>query len=134
LRLRRPWHGRPPTPRADLTTRTTSRRLIVHLVWLAVVLAAAGFLIASELGAPCPGGGPIAFGDCRAVRPFAIGVVALAAGLYAIGLSAVLWWLEGLRARRVADARAARDWYLLAGGLGLVVAPLLAFTIASALR
>ena len=68
------------------------------------------------------------------MRPFAIGVVVLAAGLYAIGLSAVLWWLEGLRARHVADARAARDWYLLAGGLGLVVAPLLAFTIASALR
>jgi hypothetical protein len=68
------------------------------------------------------------------MRPFTIGVVALAAGLYAIGLSAVLWWVEGLRARHVADARAARDWYLLAGGLGLIVAPLLAFTLVSALR
>jgi hypothetical protein len=68
------------------------------------------------------------------MRPFAIGVVALAAGLYVIGLSAVLWWVEGLRARHVADARAARDWYLLAGGMGLIVAPLLAFTLVSALR
>jgi hypothetical protein len=34
----------------------------------------------------------------------------------------------------VADARAARDWYLLAAGLGLLVAPLLAFTIVSGLR
>lgn len=95
---------------------------------------AAGALIATELGAPCPRGGPIAFGDCTAVRPFAIGVVALAAGLYAIGLSAVLWWVESLRARRVADDSAARDWYLLAAGIGLLVAPLLAFSLASALR
>jgi hypothetical protein len=34
----------------------------------------------------------------------------------------------------VADERAARDWYLLAAGLGLVVAPLLAFTLVSMLR
>jgi hypothetical protein len=98
------------------------------------VLATTGALILVELAAPCPGGGPIAFGDCTAVRPFAIGVVALAAALYAIGLSAVLWWVGSLRARRVADAGAARDWYLLAAGLGLLVAPLLAFTLASALR
>jgi hypothetical protein len=68
------------------------------------------------------------------VRPFAIGVVGLAAVLYVTGLSAVRWWTRGLVRRRVADARAARDWYLLVGGLGLIVAPLLAFTLASALR
>jgi hypothetical protein len=34
----------------------------------------------------------------------------------------------------VADGRAARDWYLLAAGLGLLVAPLLAFTLLSGLR
>lgn len=68
------------------------------------------------------------------MRPFAIGVIALAAALYVIGLSAVRWWTAGLVRRGVADARAARDWYLLAGGLGLLVAPLLAFTLASALR
>ena len=43
---------------------------------------------------------------------------ALAAILYVVGLSAVRWWTGGLRRRGVADARAARDWYLLAGGLG----------------
>ena len=68
------------------------------------------------------------------MRPFAIGVVGLAAVLYVTGLSAVHWWTTGLRRRGVADARAARDWYLLAGGLGLLIAPLLAFTLVSALR
>ena len=68
------------------------------------------------------------------MRPFAIGLVALSAALYLIGLSAVLWWVGGLRSRGVADARAARDWYLLAAGIGLLVAPLLAFTLLSALR
>jgi hypothetical protein len=68
------------------------------------------------------------------VRPFSIAVVALAAALYVIGLSGVRWWTGGLVRRGVADARAARDWYLLAGGLGLLIAPLLAFTLASGLR
>jgi hypothetical protein len=61
-------------------------------------------------------------------------VVALAAGLYVIGLSAVRWWTQGLRERGVADGRAARDWYLLAATLGMLVAPLLAFTLVSGLR
>jgi hypothetical protein len=87
-----------------------------------------------ELSAPCPPGGPIAFGDCERVRPFAIAVLALAAVLYVVGLSAVRWWTTALQRRGVADARASRDWYLLAGGLGLLIAPLLAFTLASALR
>ena len=68
------------------------------------------------------------------MRPFAIGVIGLAAVLYVCGLSAVRWWTAGLRARGVADARAARDWYLLAAALGLLAAPLLAFTLVSALR
>ena len=68
------------------------------------------------------------------MRPFAIAVIALAAVLYVIALSAVRWWTVSLQRRGVADARASRDWYLLAGGLGLLIAPLLAFTLASALR
>ncbi len=68
------------------------------------------------------------------MRPFAVGTVALAAVLYVAALSGVLWWTSGLRRRGVADRRAARDWYLLAAGLGLLVSPLLAFTLASALR
>jgi hypothetical protein len=111
-----------------------SRTGIAHLAWSAAVLAAAAIVIGLELAATCPPGGPIAFGDCETVRPFAIGVVALAAGLYVAGLSAVRWWTQGLQRRGLADGRAARDWYLLAGGLGLIVAPLLAFTLASALR
>jgi hypothetical protein len=60
--------------------------------------------------------------------------VALAAAIYVVGLSAVRWWTGGLRARGVADGRAARDWYVLAAILGMIVAPLLAFTLVSALR
>ncbi|HEX2222128.1 MAG TPA: hypothetical protein VHK06_06345 [Candidatus Limnocylindria bacterium] len=58
----------------------------------------------------------------------------LAAGLYVAGLSGVVWWTAGLRRRRMADGGAARDWYLLAATAGIVVAPLLAFTLVSALR
>ena len=63
-----------------------------------------------------------------------VGVLGFAALLYVAGLSAVLAWVSGLRRRGVADATAARDWYLLAAGVGLPVAPLLAFTLLSALR
>jgi hypothetical protein len=99
-----------------------------------MVLLGAGALVAVELSAPCPAGGPLAFGSCERVRPFAVAVVLLGAGLYVAGLSAVLAWTGGLLRRRVADAGAARDWYLLAATLGLLVAPLLAFTLVSGLR
>lgn len=61
-------------------------------------------------------------------------MVGFAALLYVGGLSAVLAWVGRLRRRGVADAAAARDWYLLAAAVGLPVAPLLAFTLLSALR
>jgi hypothetical protein len=61
-------------------------------------------------------------------------VTGLAAALYVIGLSAVRWWTAGLRRRGLADARAGRDWYLLAAVLGTAIAPLLAFTLVSGLR
>lgn len=109
------------------------RAALAHVAWSALVLAAAGGLVALELGAPCPPGGPLAFGSCD-VRPFAVGVVLLAAALYVTGLTGVLAWTRGLQRRGTADGRAARDWYLLAAGIGLLVAPLLAFTLASALR
>ena len=38
------------------------------------------------------------------MRPFAVGVVALAAAIYVIGLSAVRWWTAGLQARGYSDA------------------------------
>ncbi|MDP9467152.1 MAG: hypothetical protein M3P32_00195 [Chloroflexota bacterium] len=68
------------------------------------------------------------------MRPFVVGVLGSAALLYVAGLSAVLAWVSGLRRRGVADGVAARDWYLLAAAVGLPVAPLLAFTLVSALR
>ena len=68
------------------------------------------------------------------MRPFALGVVGLAAVLYIGALSAVHWWTGGLRARGLADAGAARDWYFLVAVLGLAAAPLLSFTLVSALR
>ena len=90
--------------------------------------------MAAELAQPCPPGGPLAFGSCDELRPFAVGVVLLSAALYVTGLSAVLAWTSGLRRRGVADDRASRDWYLLAATLGVLASPLLAFTLASALR
>jgi hypothetical protein len=63
-----------------------------------------------------------------------LGVLGLAAGLYVVGLSAVLAWVSGLRRRGLANDVAARDWYLLAALVGLPIAPLLAFTLISALR
>jgi hypothetical protein len=68
------------------------------------------------------------------VRPFTVGVLGLGVALYVIGLSGVLAWVSGLRRRGLADGVAARDWYLLAAVVGLPIAPLLAFTILSALR
>ncbi len=99
-----------------------------------MIVAGAGGLVAIELASPCPPGGPLALGDCVSVRPFAVGVLGLGVVLYLVGLSAVLAWVTGLRRRGVADATAARDWYLLAAAVGLPVAPLLAFTLVSALR
>jgi hypothetical protein len=54
--------------------------------------------------------------------------------LYVGGLSAVRAWTTGLVHRGVADHRAARDWYLLAATVGLAIAPMLAFTLVSAVR
>lgn len=94
----------------------------------------AAVAVGIELSTPCPPGGPLSFGSCASVRPFAVGVVAVAAAVYVVGLSGVRTWTAGLRRRGVADARAARDWYLLAAIIGLLVSPLLAFTLVSALR
>ena len=91
-------------------------------------------MFGAELGTACPPGGPLAFGDCDRVRPFALAVLGLGTVLYVVGLSAVLAWVSGLRRRGLADGTAARDWYLLAAVVGLPVAPLLAFTLVSALR
>lgn len=95
---------------------------------------AAAAVLALELTAPCPPGGPLSLGQCAAARPVTVPVIGLGTILYIAGLSAVLAWVSRLRARRIADARAARDWYLLAAVIGLPACLLLAFTIVSALR
>ena len=95
---------------------------------------AAGLLLVVDLGAACPPGGPIDFGDCTHVRPLAVATLVTAALLYVMALSAVLWWVGGLRRRGLADARTARDWYLLAAAVALPASPLLAFTLVSAFR
>ena len=87
-----------------------------------------------ELASPCPPGGPLSFGACTTLRPVGVAVVAVGAVLYLGGLSAVYAWVHRLQRRRVADARAGRDWYLLAATIGLPIAVLLAFTLVSALR
>ncbi|MEO5985478.1 MAG: hypothetical protein ABIW50_08040 [Candidatus Limnocylindria bacterium] len=68
------------------------------------------------------------------MRPFAVGVTGLAALLYVCALTAVRWWTLRLRRRGTADARASGDWYVLVAVLGLIVAPLLSFTLVSSLR
>jgi uncharacterized iron-regulated membrane protein len=106
---------------------------MLHAAWAVIVLAVAGFLISAELGAPCPPGGPLSFGQC-ALRPIVPLVVGVGALLYVAGLSAVVVWLRRVRRRRLGDPAAAREWYLLAAVLGAPISLLLAFTLVSALR
>jgi hypothetical protein len=129
-RPKRPLAPTPPAPEA----LSANRGLIGHLAWSTIVLVGAGLLISIELAAPCPPGGPLAFGQCEEIRPLAVAVVGLSAVLYVTLLSGVRAWSAGLRRRGLTDGVAARDWYLLAAAIGLVVAPLLAFTIVSAVR
>jgi hypothetical protein len=108
----------PPGPRGAREAQTRiAWPLLAHLTWSALVLLGAGLLIGSGR-----------------LLPFVEQVLGLAALLYVAGLSAVLAWVRSLRRRGLADVRAGRDWYLLAALIGLPSSPLLAFTIASALR
>ena len=63
-----------------------------------------------------------------------VATLGVAALLYVTGLTAVLAWTRSLLQRRLADAVSARDWYLLAAAVGVLAAPLLAFTVVSAFR
>jgi hypothetical protein len=108
----------PPGPQGAREPQTRSAwPLLAHLTWSALVLL----------------GSALAIGSGR-LLPFVEVVLGLAALLYVAGLSAVLAWVRSLRRRGLADVRAGRDWYLLAALVGLPISPLLAFTIASALR
>jgi len=90
--------------------------------------------VASELSSPCPPGGPLGWLGCGGARDLALGSFALGALLYLGALSGTLAWVARLQDRGVADQAAARDWYLLVALIGLPLAPMLAFTLLSALR
>lgn len=62
-----------------------------------------------------------------------LGVIGLGAVLYVTLLSAVVWWSARLTDRPGADPNGGRDWYIVAALVGVVIAPLLAFTILAAL-
>jgi len=58
-----------------------------------------------------------------------LALVGLGAVLYVVLLTAVVFWASRQAARPNADPHGGRDWYIVAALVGLVVAPLLAFTI-----
>lgn len=93
---------------------------------------AAAAIIGRELVASCPPGAWLAI-DCGPTRDFALSVIALGAVLYVALLSAVVWWSGRLADRPGSDPNGGRDWYVVAALVGVVIAPLLAFTILAAL-
>jgi hypothetical protein len=110
-----------PAPEARLSL------LRLHLAWSGLVLAFAVIVTALEFTTACPPGGPLAVAGCDA-RPAVAGWLVLSALLYVIALTVVLRWAG----RRAGQAAAVRDWYLLAAGAGLLIAPLTAFSVLAA--
>lgn len=91
---------------------------------------ASGGLAWAELAVSCPPGGPLGWLGCGEARGLALATLGLAVLLYLVAQSAVLAW-----SIRVAHpAGFAPDWYVLTGLIGLVIMPLLAFTLVSAFR
>jgi hypothetical protein len=102
------------------------------MAWSAVVLGAAALVIGRELSTPCPPGGWLAV-DCDQTRDLVLGVIGLGAVLYVALLSAVVAWSTRLARRPGADPHGGRDWYVVAALVGVVIAPLLAFTVLAGL-
>jgi hypothetical protein len=106
--------------------------VLAHVAWSALVLLAAAAVIGLERSLACPPGGWLAL-DCGAGRDLVLALIGLSAVVYVVILSAVLAWaIRGAR-RPGADASSARDWYLVAALVGMVIAPLLAFTVLAGL-
>ena len=82
--------------------------------------------------APCQPGAFLAF-DCGPFRDLVLALIPLAAILYVALLTGVIVWASRLAAKPNADPRGGRDWYVVAALVGLVIAPLLAFTILAGL-
>ncbi len=71
--------------------------------------------------------------DCGPTRDLLLGVLGLGAALYVMLLSAVVLWSARLAKRPGVDPHGGRDWYIVAALVGVVIAPLLAFTILAGL-
>ena len=71
--------------------------------------------------------------DCGPARDLVLAVISLAAVLYVTLLTAVVAWWTTISRRPSVDPSGGRDWYLVAGVVGLVIAPLLAFVLLAAL-
>jgi len=67
--------------------------------------------------------------DCGPARDLMLALVALSALLYVTLLTAVVAWSARFARLPGADPTGGRDWYLVAAVVGVVIAPLLAFTI-----
>jgi uncharacterized protein YqgC (DUF456 family) len=96
------------------------------------VLVTAAIVTVAANGTPCQPGAVLAF-DCGPVRDLVVALIPLAAVLYVALLTAVVWWASRLAHRLNADPHGGRDWYVVAALVGLVIAPLLAFTILAGL-
>lgn len=62
-----------------------------------------------------------------------LALIGLSAVLYVTLLTLVLAWSRGAARRGAGVPGGDRDWYLVAALLGLVIAPLLAFTVLAGL-
>jgi hypothetical protein len=96
------------------------------------VLVGVGLLVRHEGSLACPPGGPLAF-DCGPLQDVVLTVAPLAALVYVALLSAVVAWTWRLSRYPNPDPTGGRDWYAVVSVVGLVIAPLLAFSILAGL-
>ncbi|MGH2489679.1 MAG: hypothetical protein ACRDFR_08705 [Candidatus Limnocylindria bacterium] len=96
------------------------------------MLAGVGLVVLREGTLGCPPGGPLAF-DCGPIQAVVLALAPLTAVVYVALLSAVLAWSWRLSRRPNPDPTGGRDWYAVVALVGLVIAPLLAFSILAGL-
>jgi hypothetical protein len=89
-------------------------------------------VVGTALAGSCQPGTFLSF-DCGPARDLVLAVITLGAVLYVGLLTLVVAWTSRMSRRPGAEAVSGRDWYLVAAVVGVVIAPLLAFTILAAL-